>query len=289
VPIDPRLLQWAADVIGEQPIDARGLRDGGSPWLLRFHDQAFVLRVGSADDRDSVRVEQAALDLAAARGVAVARVVAADIEHDPPLLLIDAVDGSSAIPLDRPRPHLLKLGAVAAQVHAIAVPSDSGLPRRDRPIAGVDFASLRAQQPAQPLLVRAEQAVADRRPVGTEGFVHGDLWQGNSLWRGDELAAVIDWDCAGFGPAGVDLGSLRCDAAICFGLAAAGDVLDGWVAEAGRPADEVAYWDVVAALSTPPDMGWFVEAIGGQGRPDLTQDLLRQRRDEFLAAALEAL
>jgi hypothetical protein len=119
--------------------------------------------------------------------------------------------------------------------------------------------------------------------------VHGDLWQGNVLWDGDTLASVLDWDCAGRGPAGVDLGSLRCDAALCFGAEAAGDVLDGWQDHAGRPAENVAYWDLVAALSTPPDMGWFPPTFVDQGRPDLTADVLVERRDQFLAAAIDTL
>jgi hypothetical protein len=116
--------------------------------------------------------------------------------------------------------------------------------------------------------------------------VHGDLWQGNALWRGDILAGLVDWDCAGVGPPGVDLGSLRCDAAVCFGMETADDVRRGWEEEAGRPAAGMARWDVVAALSTPPDMGWFPGAIAGQGRPDLTRDILVRRRDAFLRDAL---
>jgi aminoglycoside phosphotransferase (APT) family kinase protein len=287
MPIDGRLLQWAADVMGEQPVEVSGLRAGGTPWLLQFHDRALVLRV--ADEHESARVEQLGLELAAAHGVAVPRIIAADVDHDPPLLLIDAVRGSSAIPRDRPTQRLRTLGAASARLHAIPVEPDAGLPRRDRPIASVDFAALRAQQPSQPLLVRAERVVREYQPSGPDGLVHGDLWQGNAMWAGDRLAALIDWDCAGVGPAGVDLGSLRCDAAICFDPAAANDVLEGWTAETGRPADDIAYWDVVASLSTPPDMGWFVEAISGQGRGDLTQDTLVQRRDGFLAAALDEL
>jgi aminoglycoside phosphotransferase (APT) family kinase protein len=30
-------------------------------------------------------------------------------------------------------------------------------------------------------------------------LVHGDLWQGNALWRGDILAGLVDWACAGQG------------------------------------------------------------------------------------------
>jgi hypothetical protein len=65
--------------------------------------------------------------------------------------------------------------------------------------------------------------------------------------------------------------------------------LAGWEHSAGRPADDVAYWDVVAALSTPPDMGWFVQTIVSQGRPDLTKDVLVDRRDEYLRSALDEL
>jgi phosphotransferase family enzyme len=114
------------------------------------------------------------------------------------------------------------------------------------------------------LLQRAEDARDSYRPSGADGFVHDDLWQGNALWDGDRLTALIDWECAGVGPAGDDVD-------------AAEDVLAGWEAEAGRGADDVAYWDVVAALSTPPDVGWFAGTISAQGRPDLTRELLEQR------------
>jgi len=75
-----------------------------------------------------------------------------------------------------------------------------------------------------------------------------------------------------------------------YGLGASGHVLDGWQREAQCPARSLAYWDVVAALSTPPDIDWFAGAIADMnGRPDLTRQLLRQRRDAFLADALERL
>jgi hypothetical protein len=50
---------------------------------------------------------------------------------------------------------------------------------------------------------------------------------------------VLDRDCAGVGPAGIDPGSLRCDAAWCHGVEAAEHILRGWEAEAGRPASDV--------------------------------------------------
>lgn len=66
-------------------------------------------------------------------------------------------------------------------------------------------------------------------------------------------------------------------------------VLAGWEAEAGQAAGDVAYWDLVAALATPPDMGWFPETISAQGRPDLDQETVLARRDLFLSQALDQL
>jgi aminoglycoside phosphotransferase (APT) family kinase protein len=149
---------------------------------------------------------------------------------------------------------------------------------------------MRRRQGASELLRAAEAAVAVTRPRDRPaGLVHGDLWHGNMLWDDGRVTAVLDWDCAGVGPAGIDLGSLRCDAAWCYGTEAAEHVLHGWEAEAGRAADDVPYWDAVAGLACPPDMGWFPASMAAQGRPDLTRDVLLERRDVFLQAALSRL
>jgi aminoglycoside phosphotransferase (APT) family kinase protein len=282
---DAQTLDWVESVVGTAPSEVRGLRAGGAPWLLRFDDRDLVLR--RAPDHESLQIERKGMLLAGAHGLPVPEVIA--VSHEQLLLLCEAAQGASTVPRERPPDRLRALGALAARIHRIAVPHGLGLPRRERPIAGVDFDALRAEQPAQPLLERAVVARNVLRPENPDGFVHGDLWQGNVMWNGDELSAVLDWDCAGSGAAGIDLSSLRCDAATAFGLDAAGDVLAGWEEQAGRPADDVAYWDVVAALSTPPDLGWFVETINDQGRPDLTVDVMLVRRDEFMSAALDRL
>ncbi len=260
----------------------QGLRDGGSPWLVRMRGRDGMYQVILREVSGAAqRIEVEALQVAVANGIPAPALIATD----PAAILVEYVGGSgSAIPAQRPLTRLRALGALAARIHA--APVSVGLPRRDRPIAGVDFAALRRAAPPVDVLVEAEQAVSATEPGGAAGFVHGDLWQGNILWNGDEIAAVVDWDCAGIGRAGVDLGSLRCDAAMCHGIGAADDILDGWQREAGRPAEDVAYWDLVAALSTPPDIGWFASAISAQGRPDLTADLLRDRRDAYARDAL---
>jgi aminoglycoside phosphotransferase (APT) family kinase protein len=293
--LDEAILRWALDgaAPGARVTEVRGLRDGGTPWLVRYlhggGTGAVVVRVGGAGNRRMFETEVAALRLLARHGLPGPRLLDVRITDDAPALVIELLPGSSAVPMDPPVARLRRLGAAAAAIHAVRPDPDPALPRRERPIGSLDFGALRREQEPRPLLVRAEAAIAGRPVPGASGFVHGDLWQGNALWQGDELSGLIDWDCAGVGPAGVDLGSLRCDAAVYHGLACADEVSRGWEAAAGRPAADVAYWDVVAALSTPPDMGWFVGAIQGQGRPDLTREVLIDRRDAFLADALSRL
>lgn len=73
------------------------------------------------------------------------------------------------------------------------------------------------------------------------------------------------------------------------GLPAAEQVLVGWQRAAGRRAEQVAYWDLVAALSTLADMAFCVPALHDQGRSDLDADHLGQRRNAFLSTALSRL
>jgi Ser/Thr protein kinase RdoA (MazF antagonist) len=120
-------------------------------------------------------------------------------------------------------------------------------------------------------------------------FVHGDLWQGNTLWTADTYMGMVDWDAAGAGHPGIDLGTLRCDAAVVFGLPAAAEILRGWREATGRPAEATAYWDLVAALTTPTDMARWLPVAHHHGRADLTTASLNTRRDAFLRAALDQL
>lgn len=289
------VLNWASAVLGSPATVVRGLRDGGSPWLLRVGDREVILRVAHSGGVAETATEVAAMTLAsrvARATLPVAELLGYDLAERTRygLLLTTRVPGTSVIPPEPDPKRLRALGAVAAQISSIQLTPAPALPFRSQPIEGSDFASMRREQGASDLLRAAEAAVAANPPNDSQlALVHGDLWQGNTLWDDGKLTAVLDWDCAGIGPAGIDLGSLRCDAAWCHGLEAAEQVLHGWETEAGRSASNVPYWDAVAALASPPDMGWFPASMALQGRPDLTHEVMLKRRDAFLDAALRQL
>ncbi len=285
-------LEWAATVLGSgQLAVVRGLRAGGSPWLVAAPGTTAVLRAGQAGEERWFATAAAALRLAASAGLPVPRVLGTDTGAavGVPLLLTEYLPGVSQIPRDGEDSRLRRLGEIAARIHATGCEPSDLLPLRDRPIGSVDFARLRREQGASPVLREAERIGATKLCGERTGFAHGDLWLGNILWDGGTISGILDWDMAGVGPAGVDIGSLRCDAALYYGAAGADEILAGWEEQAGRAAGNVAYWDMVAALSTPPDMGYFAEAIAGQGRPDLDPEVLIERRDAFLRRALDRL
>jgi aminoglycoside phosphotransferase (APT) family kinase protein len=141
--------------------------------------------------------------------------------------------------------------------------------------------------PATPLLLFADDVLREHGlPDGPIGFVHGDVWWGNTRWDGDAFLALIDWKDAGAGNPGVDLGGFRFQMALTYGVDPT-PVMEGWEHETGRRATNVAYWDAVAALNTPAVLdGW--PGIDDHLRP-LDSAAVTARRDAFLRAAIDRL
>ena len=286
-------LAWAATVLASEVSVDRGLREGGSPWLIRAAGQpAGVLRIAPRANAGHVRTEVAAMRHAARVGLPVPKVLGHNEGEASgfAVALTSYMAGSSRVPVEPNRKRLRMMGATAARISAVDVPTSASLPPRAGPIDDVDWAALRRTRKAPAMLARAAEAVERYKPTDTRvAFVHGDLWQGNMLWEGTDVTAILDWDASGLGCPGIDLGSVRFDAALFYGLSTVTEVLSGWEHECGRLAPDVAYWDVVAALASPPNMGSVQPVMAEQGRPDLTPELLNQRREEFLRQALRQL
>ena len=234
--LDEEVLDWASAVLSAEVTVLLGLRDGGSPWLLRAGDREVVLRVARAEQAAETATEVAAMTCAARVAGAilpVAELLGYDLAERTGygLVLTARVPGTSAIPPEPDPERLRALGAAAARISSIELTPVSALPVRSGPIEAEDFAAMRRDQGAPDLLRAAEAAVAAARPDDDRpGLVHGDLWHGNTVWDGGRLTAVLDWDCAGVGrPAST---SARC-AATPPGATAPAPPGTSWTA--GRP------------------------------------------------------
>ena len=240
-----------------------------------------------------------ALQLAETHGLAAPRLIAADLDgraSGTVATLETFLSGSADLPPTASVARLREAGAALARVHAFSME-----PRPPPPPCADSQATCRTapgRAPTTPAPARPDadhtSAEAGRRAgqvaraaAAALVFVHGDVWGGNMLWEGDRCVALIDWNTAGVGDPGVDLGSLRMQMALQYGQDAPGHVLDGWERQAGRAANSVPYWDAVAALNTPTVMdGWPGFADDGSL---LDAAAVTERRDAFLRTALDQL
>jgi aminoglycoside phosphotransferase (APT) family kinase protein len=129
-----------------------------------------------------------------------------------PYLAIGLVEGKTV--LDPPadvRSVARPLAAVLARIH--------GIPRDDAPFLADKqewFGRRLSQTPAtfdEALTEREIRAALTRvwppAPGNEPVLLHGDFWPGNTLWQQGRLAAVIDWEDAGFGDPLIDLANGR--------------------------------------------------------------------------------
>lgn len=294
-----RMLQWAADGIGSgaRVADVRSLHDGDPPWMLRIEHRggATVAVLRTADFRrlgpSMIRTGAAALAAAERAGVSAPRLISADLagkEAGAVATLESVVLGESVWPPPTSVERLRAAGAALAPVHSVAMAPTKDLPLRLRPIAVDDFAGDRrtGRMPMTPLLEAADELIlAHGLPESGIVLVHGDVWPGNIIWTRDSSPVLIDWKTAGVGAPGVDLGELRKQVAIIFGPDAPDVVLDGWERAARTNAEDVAYWDAVAALNTPTEIDDGYQS--GGWAPSVDGPAATARRDAFLESAMK--
>jgi aminoglycoside phosphotransferase len=276
--------------------DLTQVGEGFGPWRFEVALGNTTIRLilhaareGDESARLRFEVHRSALEQACSSGIQAPRLVAMDAGSATGrvVLLQTALPGNSRIP---PRPDPVRfraLGRALGSIHRVFPDTDSGLPRRSRSLEDVDFSALPVPEGSAELFARARNLADDASlELGECVFVHGDFWQGNTLWEAGTYQGAIDWDCAGVGPAGIDLGSLRFDVAVMYGPSAADEVTVGWKESTGRPPQDLAYWDVMSCLCSPPDLSYWLPNFHHQGRTDLDLELVTVRRDAHLSMAL---
>jgi len=135
-------------------------------------------------------------------------------------LLLTYLPGQS-LPIDML--HLRRLASILGQLHTLAEASVDLLPASwwfplevvTRPLLAA-LAAVNAVTPVRWQSLRAAftatLATAQERSDLPHAAIHGDGYPANALLLEDKRVALIDWDCAGWGPAILDLGTTLLDA-----------------------------------------------------------------------------
>jgi len=141
---------------------------------------------------------------------------------------------------------------------------------------------------SQPLLWQGAIAIVQGdRPHTRSCFIHRDYHPTNLLWESGKVSGIVDWVNACRGPAGVDVGHCRVNLAQLYDAETADAFLRAYEAHAGEAFHYEPYWDLVSLadiLYGPPTVysGWT--ALGFTG---LTDELVRERLDLYLASIMK--
>lgn len=196
---------------------------------------------------------------------------------DPPdTLVLDFLEGGAEPPPGAPASLIGPVAQALAALHRLG--PENGLPAM-RTFTD-PLPDLKAWRPD---LFPADAPVQAACPPfeGSPRLLHGDFWMGNLLWRGGELAGLLDWEDACLGDPMAELAAARCDLHRLYGAGAADALADAYAALAPVDRARLAWWD----LYMPTAQLTFMDGWGL-----LPEDLKRlrgamtRRRDLALAA-----
>ncbi len=164
-----------------------------------------------------------------------------------PYLVIEYIEGKSAIPPDQSRVYIERMATELAGIHALAIDTLPALPVRIDPRPEV-FEFLPPGEEWGPLTDTFE-ALPETAWQGEQVLLHGDFWPENLLWRDGDIVAVLDWEDAAIGDPMADLAGACVELRYLFGP----DVMAGFTAAYARhrAIDEfrLALWQVYVAAA----------------------------------------
>lgn len=210
-----------------------------------------------------------------------------------PYCVTEFVEGAAQfLPRDL-NAHLRQAAHQLAAIHAIDAntPALAFLPRFETVVSD-RLASEPARRDEALYETRIRAALATHWPrIHRDGnaLLHGDYWPGNIIWQDGRLAAVIDWEHAARGNPLADLAISRLDNYWGFGHQAMIAYTAHYASSTDIDLTELPVWDVFAALRPMGNLKVWAQGWSDYGRPDVTEELMRNRHGNFLRQALLAL
>ncbi|MEQ4210412.1 aminoglycoside phosphotransferase family protein [Actinopolymorpha sp. B9G3] len=240
-------VRWAQRTLGRNARvvskTALKLKTTQKTWLLRVEQAhastSVVLKTSPIEwYSGGPMTEEVVLPLAEELGLPAPRLLGVDVNEqaEVTVVLSTLLPGDSTLPAEAPLLRLRSLGSAAARLHAIPMSARPGLPHHKRPVPYDPYVPDRREgkAPTTALLEEADRVVSAMRPPDADPvLVHGDYHPGNTMWLGDAFVGYIDWDTAGVGRPGIDLGWCRLETALHYSEEAADQILLGWRDETG--------------------------------------------------------
>jgi aminoglycoside phosphotransferase (APT) family kinase protein len=195
-------------------------------------------------------------------------------------LVISYFDGApNLFPAD-PQDWARQLAAAMAKIHAIIVPSEL----RSVPRSHIKSLEkwMTADEPPERFakhelgtdLWNAMRKLWPSVDTSANQLIHNDFWPGNTLWKDEQLLAVIDWDRPGLGVPADDVGYFLSDAAYA-GLDIEDSFLKTYEEVSGKPVQDLLFWKMMGSAIAMPDIGPWATGYDELGTGRMTPDELR--------------
>ena len=225
--------------------------------------RSVILRIhGPSHNGHPAAVEFEILRAVTGLGICAPRALVLDesLRHIPyPFLILDHIDGETAVPTGAADNRIAKMAEMLAQVHSLPIAGLPTLPMRNDPLPEIfhylpqdaEFAALRQRL----------SEMGDTTYKDTGALLHGDFWPGNLLWKDQHLVGILDWEDAAYGD---PLSDVACTA-LELTYVAGTDGAERFVRAYGRlrPIEprRFALWQIYVAAAGHHSMGgWGLEA-----------------------------
>ncbi|MGG4442999.1 phosphotransferase family protein [Brevibacillus fortis] len=204
-----------------------------------------------------------------------------------PCLVIEFIEGQTvATPADLSS-FLQQVAEVLTRIHSVdpSMLADTFLPKQEEAITEkLHKTSMNLDQSLDEGLIREVlESVWPLPQANAPSLLHGDFWPGNTMWKDEKLAAVIDWEDAGIGDPLADFGNARLEILWGFGVQAMNDfTLHYQAAVTKLDYTDLPYWDLCAALRPASNLSAW-------GLDEDTERIMRERHSLFVRQACEKL
>lgn len=128
----------------------------------------------------------------------------------------------------------------------------------------------------------ALEAAWPLRRRNAPALLHGDFWPGNVLWKGSQVAAIIDWEDAAIGDPLADLANGRLEILWAYGVDAMRCFTEQYTALSAIDLTDLPYWDLCAALRP-------IAGIASWGLDEGTERRMREDHRWFVGHAFDTL
>lgn len=208
---------------------------------------------------------------------------------DEQAIITSFIDGEPDLTPAHPFEWAEQLATTLARVHSVTLDEEdvayfpAGAGEDERKIS--ENPELVLEHPLGEDLLRRRVVLGGRRVDTDQVFSHTDYWPGNTMWRGGDLIAVIDWEAPATGDREMDVAYCSIDIRYLGMEKVADRFISAYKEITGAHLPNLTHWEAIALCRPMPDIGMWAPAWASMGRR-VTEDEARSSHTRVIESFL---